>query len=97
MYNKTKKLTTLAVLVAMHVILSRFLSYSVWNMKIGLDFLPVAVGAMLYGVTGGAVVGAVGDFIGAILLFQSAVMTAVTVPLLMLLPRLLRGQRGEGR
>ena len=166
MYRKTRKLTTLAVLVAMHIILSRFLSYSVWNMKIGLDFLPVAVGAMLYGVTGGAVVGAVGDFIGAILfpigayfpgytlsaalmgavlgiclhkkqtlprilcaagvnqwiisllltsfwisftnltpywpmvasrVFQSAVMTVVTVPLLMLLPRLLRGQRGEGR
>lgn len=66
-YEKTKKLTTLAVLVAMHIILSRFLSYSVWNMKIGFDFLPVAAAAVLYGPAGAAVVGAVGDFIGAIL------------------------------
>ena len=45
--EKTKKLTTVAILVAMHIILSRFLSYSVWNMKIGFDFLPVAVAAVL--------------------------------------------------
>ena len=30
-HEKTKKLTTLAILIAMHIILSRFLSYSVWN------------------------------------------------------------------
>ncbi len=66
-HEKTKKLTTLAILVAMHIILSRFLSYSVWNMKIGFDFLPVAVAAVLYGPAGAAVVGGLGDFIGAIL------------------------------
>lgn len=65
--EKTKKLTTLAILVAMHIILSRFLSYSVWNMKIGFAFLPVAIAAVLYGPVGAAVVGGVGDFIGAIL------------------------------
>ena len=66
-HEKTKRLTTLAILVAMHIILSRFLSYSVWNMKIGFDFLPVAVAAVLYGPAGAAVVGALGDFVGAIL------------------------------
>ena len=66
-HEKTKKLTTLAILVAMHIILSRFLSYSVWNMKIGFDFLPVSVAAVLYGPIGAAVVGGLGDFIGAIL------------------------------
>ena len=66
-HEKTKKITTLAVLVAMHIILSRFLSYSVWNMKIGFDFLPVSVAAVLYGPIGAAVVGGLGDFIGAIL------------------------------
>ena len=66
-HEKTKKLTTLAILVAMHIILSRFLSYSVWNMKIGFDFLPVAVAAVLYGPAGAAAVGALGDFVGAIL------------------------------
>ena len=66
-HEKTKKLSTLAILVAMHIILSRFLSYSVWNMKIGFDFLPVSVAAVLYGPIGAAVVGGLGDFIGAIL------------------------------
>jgi ECF transporter S component (folate family) len=66
-HEKTKKLTTLAILVAMHIILSRFLSYSVWNMKIGFDFLPVAVAAVLYGPVAAAVTGGLGDFIGAIL------------------------------
>ena len=66
-HEKTRKLTTLAILVAMHIILSRFLSYSVWNMKIGFDFLPVSVAAVLYGPIGAAVVGGLGDFIGAIL------------------------------
>ena len=65
--EKTRKLTTIAILVAMHIILSRFLSYSVWNMKIGFDFLPVAVAAVVYGPAAAAVVGGVGDFIGAIL------------------------------
>ena len=65
--EKTKKLTTVAILVAMHIILSRFLSYSVWNMKIGFDFLPVAVAAVLYGPAAAAAVGGIGDFIGAIL------------------------------
>ena len=66
-HEKTKKITTVAILVAMHIILSRFLSYSVWNMKIGFDFLPVAVAAVLYGPVAAAVTGGLGDFIGAIL------------------------------
>lgn len=100
--EKTKKLTTLAILVAMHIILSRFLSYSVWNMKIGLDFLPVAVAAILYGPAGAAVVGGVGDFVGAILFpigpyfpgyTLTAVLTGVVLGLLIhrkqTLPRIL--------
>lgn len=66
-HEKTKKLTTLAILVAMHIILSRFLSYSVWNMKIGFDFLPVTVAAVVYGPAGAAVVGGLGDLVGALL------------------------------
>ena len=74
-HEKTRKLTTLAVLVAMHIILSRFLSYSVWNMKIGFDFLPVAAAAVLYGPAGAAVVGAVGDFVGAILFLTFSIIS----------------------
>ena len=56
-----------AVLVAMEVVLSRFLSFNVWNQKIGISFVAVAMAGILFGPVGGAVVGGLADFIGAIL------------------------------
>lgn len=54
---KSKKLTTrtlliMASLIALTIILSRFLSFSVWNMKIGLDFIPIAVAAFDFRTSG---------------------------------------------
>lgn len=63
----TKKLTVMALLIALEIILSRFLSLSAWNTKIGFSFVPIVVAAILYGPIQAAVVGALGDFIGAIL------------------------------
>lgn len=63
----TRTLVTLAILVAMEIVLSRFLSISAWNTKIGFSFIPVAVAAMLYGPVAGGLVGALGDFVGAVL------------------------------
>lgn len=63
----TKMLVTCGILVALHIILSRFLSINAWNMKIGLAFAAVLIGAYLYGPVAGAIVGGVGDFLGAIL------------------------------
>jgi len=63
----TRTLVTLAILVAMEIVLSRFLSISAWNTKIGFSFIPVAVAAMLYGPVAGGMVGALGDFVGAVL------------------------------
>lgn len=63
----TKTIVTLGLLVALEIVLNRFLSINTWNLKIGFSFLPIAVGGMLYGPIGGAIVGALGDFIGAIL------------------------------
>ena len=37
-----QKLVVLGVLIAMEVVLSRFVSISTWNMKIGFAFIPVA-------------------------------------------------------
>lgn len=68
MKNKsTQMLVTLGLLVALHIILSRFLSINAWNIKIGFAFVAVFVGAYLYGPIAGAVVGGLGDFLGAIL------------------------------
>lgn len=63
----TRTLTTLAMLIAIEIILSRFLSINAWNVKIGFGFVPVVIAAILYGPLAGGIVGALSDFIGAIL------------------------------
>ena len=54
------------MLVAVHVLLSRILSVNAWNMKIGLAFLPVYAAAYLYGPWVAALVGGIGDLVGAL-------------------------------
>ena len=63
----TKKLITLAVLVAMDVVLTRFLSINAWNTRIGFGFVPMVIAAMMYGPLPAGIVAALADFIGAIL------------------------------
>ncbi len=65
--SSTQKLVTLSVLVAIQIVLSRFLSFSAWNVKIGFGFVPVAVTAMLYGPAPAGMMAAVSDFLGAML------------------------------
>jgi riboflavin transporter FmnP len=42
------------MLVAMEIVLNRFVSIKTPFLKIGLSFVPVVMGAMLYGPVGGA-------------------------------------------
>jgi len=63
----TRTLTTLALLTALEIILSRFLSISAWNIKIGFSFVPIVIAAILYGPLAAGIVAALGDFLGAIL------------------------------
>lgn len=60
-------IVVLAMLTAVEIVLSRFLSISLPTLKLSLSFLAVAFAAREYGPWGGAAVGAAGDFIGAIL------------------------------
>ena len=60
-------LVCLAVLTALQVVLSRFLSIQLWNMKFGFSFVPVMLAAYLYGPLGAAAVYSAGDLIGALL------------------------------
>ena len=57
----------LALLVALEVVFSRFLSYNVWNSKVGFNFIPIALAAMLFGPLPAAITAAVADVIGAFL------------------------------
>lgn len=63
----THKLVLMALLIAAEVILSRFLSISLWNMKIGWAFVPLALSGILLGPFCTALVGGISDLIGAIL------------------------------
>lgn len=63
----TKHLVIMAMLVALNVILSRFLSINAWNIKIGFAFVPVVFAALYLGPWQAALVAALGDFIGATL------------------------------
>ena len=63
----TRMLTTLALLTAIEIVLSRFLSISMWNIKIGFSFVPVVAAAILYGPLAAGIVGALADFVGALL------------------------------
>ena len=62
-----KRLVQVAVLIALEIVLSRFLSISTPIVKIGFAFLPIALVAILYGPLWAGAAGAIADFIGAIL------------------------------
>lgn len=63
-----KHIVISALLIAIHVVLSRFCSVNAWNIKIGFSFVPVFVAAYLYGPLFAGLVGGLGDFLGAVLL-----------------------------
>ncbi len=63
----TKTVVTLGLLVAIHIVLSRFLSINTPYLKIGFTFVPVFVAAYFYGPVPAGIVGGLGDFLGAIL------------------------------
>lgn len=65
-YN-VKRIVALGMLVALEIVLSRFLSIATPLFKIGFAFLPIMIAAMLYGPLWAGAVGAVADILGATL------------------------------
>ena len=63
----TRTITTMGILIAIEIVLSRFLSISAWNIKIGFSFVPVVIAAILLGPLPAGIVAALADFLGAIL------------------------------
>ena len=62
-----KTVVYLGILTALEIVLNRFLSINAWNIKIGFNFVPIVVAAILFGPIHAGIVGALGDFMGAIL------------------------------
>lgn len=66
--NQLFKIILTAVLVALNVILERFMpSYSVWNNNISFGFITVAFAACYLGAPYAIAVGGLGDLIGAVI------------------------------
>ena len=75
----THRLVLMAMLVAIQVVLSRFLSINLWNLKIGFAFVPIALAGMLLGPMGAGVTGMVADLIGATLFPSGAFFPGFTL------------------
>ena len=63
----TRNISMMGLLIALEIVLSRFLSISTPYTKIGFAFVPVAIAGILLGPLGAGIVGALADFLGAVL------------------------------
>lgn len=68
-----------ALLIALQIVLSRFLSIQLWNLKIGFSFVPVIIAARLFGPLYSVAVYTVGDIIGAFLFPTGAYFPGFTI------------------
>ena len=62
-----RTLCHVALLVALEIVLNRWVSFNTAGWKIGFSFVPIVICAMLYGPGWGAVAYALADLIGALL------------------------------
>lgn len=65
--STTHRLVLMAMLVAVQIILSRFFSINLWNLRIGFAFVPLVMAGILLGPIGAGLTGLVADIIGATL------------------------------
>ncbi len=66
--NKLFKIILTSVLIALNVILERFVpAYQVWNNNLSFGFITVAFAACYLGVPYAVAVGGLGDFLGALI------------------------------
>lgn len=61
------KIVLTGILIALNVIMERFMSYNVWNMSIGFSFITLGFAACYLGTPYSIAVAAIGDIIGALL------------------------------
>lgn len=65
--SNNRRIATIAFLIALEIILSRFLSIATPITKIGFSFLPLALGGMLFGPIWGGIIAVIADIMGATL------------------------------
>jgi len=75
----TTQLVVMALLIALEIILTRFLSIETPFLRIGFGFLPVAIMAILYGPWWTGAAGIVGDLVGMTLMPKAAFFPGFTL------------------
>ncbi|MBQ4094514.1 MAG: folate family ECF transporter S component [Oscillospiraceae bacterium] len=65
--KRTRNIAAFGMLIALAVVLSRFVSIKTPFVTLSFSFLPTALAGILWGPAAGALVGGMGDFIGATL------------------------------
>ncbi len=63
----TRVLVTISLLIALQIILAKFLGIHTQYFKIGFGFVPIFVAAILYGPIGGITVGILSDIVANVL------------------------------
>ena len=86
-HSFTQQLVIMAFLIALEIILTRFLSINLQIVRIGFGFLPVAMAAVMYGPIWAGVGYAVGDVLGMLIFptgpsFPGFTLTAFTVAII---------------
>ena len=77
--SATHRIVLMAMLAAIQIVLSRWLSINLWNLKIGFAFVPIAMAGLLLGPVGAGLTGAVADIIGATLFPSGAFFPGFTL------------------
>lgn len=83
----TQSMVIMGLLIAVEVILTRFVSIQAWNLRIGFGFLPIAVAGMMLGPVRAGIMAALADLLGAILFpsgtfFPGFTLTALLIGIL---------------
>lgn len=74
-----KTMTSMAVLIAIQIIFSRFLSIQAWNFRIGFGFVPIVIAGIMFGAVRAGIVAGISDILGA-LLFGYGFTPLITIP-----------------
>lgn len=87
----TRTIVTLALLVALSIVLTRILAVTAGPYRLSIGSMPIVLSGLLFGPIAGAMTGFVADFLGASLLGTGYTPALMVTPILMgLLPGVLR-------
>ncbi|MBR3000461.1 MAG: folate family ECF transporter S component [Oscillospiraceae bacterium] len=76
---KTRRIVLVGLLTAVYVVLSIFLTVTLWNFKITFEALPILVGAFLLGPADGLLIGLLGSFLTQMLTYGFTAATPLWV------------------